>query len=54
MHLDECLKQHIPVISVVAIIGSTEESAVDPVKDIIELRNKFRRKVSLLNSQYQY
>ncbi len=33
-----------PVIAVVAVIGSTEESAVDPLRAIIDLRAEFRNK----------
>ncbi len=47
-HLDdllrECLRKHIPVAAVVAVIGSTEESAVDPLKEILELRESYRRR----------
>jgi glutamate/tyrosine decarboxylase-like PLP-dependent enzyme len=41
-HLDECLETQTPVLQVVAVIGSTEESAVDPLADIVELRNEYR------------
>ena len=34
-----------PVISVTAVMGSTEESAMDPLIEIIALREKFRGKV---------
>jgi hypothetical protein len=40
--LVECSKERIPVLQVVAVIGSTEESAVDPLCKIIELREEFR------------
>ncbi len=43
IHLDKCLREKIPVINVVAIIGSTEESAVDPIKEIFELRESYRK-----------
>ncbi|MDO1501201.1 pyridoxal-dependent decarboxylase [Winogradskyella maritima] len=43
-HLDECLATKTPVMNVVAIIGSTEESAVDPLSDILELREHYRLK----------
>ena len=39
------MKYEIPVLAVVCIIGSTEESAVDPIADVVDLRNKFKRKV---------
>jgi len=37
-----CLLKHIPVIAVVAVIGSTEESAVDPLAEILDVREEFR------------
>ena len=43
--LERCLKEKIPVLSLVVIIGTTEESAVDPVTDIMKIREKFREKV---------
>lgn len=42
--LDRCLNKKQPVITVVAVIGSTEESSIDPIQDIIALREKFRKK----------
>lgn len=38
-----CLKNKTPVMNVVAIIGSTEESAVDPLKDILAIREEYRK-----------
>lgn len=43
--LREKLKQRIPVITVLAVMGTTEESAVDPLTEIVDLREKFRTKV---------
>ena len=40
--LQHCLEQRIPVVQVVAVLGSTEESAIDPLTDILALREKFR------------
>lgn len=40
--LNNCLTERRPVYTVVAVIGSTEESAVDPLKDILALREEFR------------
>ena len=37
-----CKGRKRPVIAVVAVIGSTEESAVDPLRQIIDLRKYFR------------
>ncbi|ACK70682.1 group II decarboxylase family protein [Gloeothece citriformis PCC 7424] len=42
--LDYCLAHKIPVYTVVAVIGSTEESAVDPLTEILALREEFRKK----------
>lgn len=42
--LEKCLAEKRPVIEVVAVIGSTEESAVDPLADIVALRDEFRKK----------
>ncbi|HEX3853105.1 MAG TPA: pyridoxal-dependent decarboxylase, partial [Polyangiaceae bacterium] len=42
--LEHALDTKTPVITVVAVIGSTEESAVDPLHEIIALRDEFREK----------
>ncbi|KAK4186014.1 pyridoxal phosphate-dependent transferase [Podospora australis] len=42
--LNESLSQERPVYSVVAVIGSTEEGAVDPLREILALRQKFQAK----------
>lgn len=42
--LDNCLQKKIPVMNVVAIIGTTEESAVDPLNNILEVRDEYRKK----------
>lgn len=39
--LDRCVANQIPVLMVVAVVGSTEESAVDPLARIIELRDHY-------------
>ena len=41
-YLQKALDTKTPVIAVVAVMGSTEESAVDPLDDILALRNEFR------------
>jgi len=41
--LNQCLQRHIPVIAVVAVIGSTEESSVDPLTEILAVRESFRQ-----------
>src|SRR5581483_8850007 len=40
--LDIMLRKRVPVLSVVAVIGSTEESAVDPLAGLLALRERFR------------
>lgn len=40
--LSQCMKDHRPVIAVVAVIGSTEESAVDPLQTILNIRDECR------------
>jgi glutamate/tyrosine decarboxylase-like PLP-dependent enzyme len=40
--LDRCLSEKRPVYTVVAVIGSTEESAVDPLEDVLALRDEYR------------
>jgi glutamate/tyrosine decarboxylase-like PLP-dependent enzyme len=42
--LDQCLADRRPVLMVVAVLGSTEESAVDPLAAIVELRKTYRKK----------
>ncbi len=39
--LEQCLAERRPVLSVVSVIGSTEESAVDPIAGVLELRHEF-------------
>ncbi len=38
--LDDCLENQCPVLQVVAVVGSTEEGAVDPLSDIIDIRDE--------------
>lgn len=40
--LGQCLLQKIPLMNVVVIIGTTEESAVDPLKDVLAIRDEYR------------
>jgi len=40
--LTDCLKNKIPVLMTLAVMGSTEESAVDPLSEILDLREEFR------------
>ena len=41
--LRECLEKSIPITMVVAVVGSTEEGAIDPIEDILMLRETFRK-----------
>lgn len=40
--LEKCLAEKRPVYTVVAVMGSTEESAIDSIKDVLALRDEFR------------
>jgi glutamate/tyrosine decarboxylase-like PLP-dependent enzyme len=40
--LSDLLRRRVPLLAVVAVIGSTEESAVDPLAGLLTLREKFR------------
>lgn len=40
--LTRCLNHKVPVVLTVAVMGSTEESAVDPLKKILAMREEFR------------
>lgn len=40
--LTECLATQTPVYMVVAIMGSTEQGAIDPLDSIISIRTKFQ------------
>lgn len=42
--LEDCLREKRPVYTAVCVIGSTEESAVDPVDKILALREEMRSK----------
>jgi hypothetical protein len=42
--LDECLRNRRPVYEVVAVVGSTEEGAVDPLSDVLALRERFHER----------
>ncbi|MGS4944008.1 pyridoxal phosphate-dependent decarboxylase family protein [Meridianimarinicoccus sp. RP-17] len=41
--LDQCLREKRPVMEVVAVMGTTEESAVDPLADIVAMREEYRQ-----------
>ncbi|MEC4815260.1 MAG: pyridoxal-dependent decarboxylase [Scytonema sp. PMC 1069.18] len=40
--LQNCLSERRPVYTVVSVMGSTEESATDPLKEVLELREELR------------
>lgn len=40
--LDHCLAERIPVAMVVAVLGTTEEGAVDPLDEILSIREDYR------------
>lgn len=40
--LAECLDKQQPVLQVVAVVGSTEEGAVDPLAEMVAIREEFR------------
>lgn len=42
--LEAAVRRRVPVLCTVAVIGSTEESAVDPLAGLIDLREQFRRR----------
>ncbi|HEY9343271.1 MAG TPA: pyridoxal-dependent decarboxylase [Hanamia sp.] len=42
--LDICLEQKRPLMNVVVIIGTTEESAVDPLNEVLSIREEYRKK----------
>ncbi|KAI0746905.1 PLP-dependent transferase [Daedaleopsis nitida] len=42
--LQKRLDDGVPVYAVVAVIGTTEEGAVDPLEDILKLKEKFQKK----------
>ena len=41
--LDACLQENRPVLQVVAVAGSTEESAMDPIDEIADIRDEYRQ-----------
>jgi glutamate/tyrosine decarboxylase-like PLP-dependent enzyme len=41
--LDKCLEKGQPVLQVVAVMGSTEEGAVDPLQEIVHLREEYQQ-----------
>ncbi|KAL9973863.1 hypothetical protein ACROYT_G020369 [Oculina patagonica] len=42
--LEKHLEKQIPVVTVVAVMGTTEESAIDPLTEILKIRKDFSKK----------
>lgn len=42
--LNECIKNNTPIFGVVAIMGSTEHGACDPLAEIIKIRDEYQKK----------
>lgn len=42
--LDRCVTERRPILQVVVILGTTEHSAVDSLTDVLELRERYRRR----------
>ncbi len=42
--LEDALRRHRPVLQVVAVAGTTGEGAVDPLADILEIREEYRER----------
>lgn len=45
--LEKHLSRQIPVLAVVAVMGTTEESSIDPLTDILGMRKDFSKKVKI-------
>lgn len=43
-NIENCYQNRRPVLQVVAVMGTTEESSVDPLADIVALRDEYRAK----------
>lgn len=43
-YLDQCLRYNMPIMTVVCVIGTTEEGAVDNLTKTLELREEMRKK----------
>jgi len=42
--LNYCLENQIPVIMTVAVMGTTEEGSIDPLTEMLMMRNEFKKK----------
>ena len=43
--LEKHLEKEIPVVAVVAVMGTTEDSAIDPLTEILKIRKDLSKKV---------
>lgn len=43
LRLDACLSEKRPILAVAVVLGSTEESAVDPLREVVAMREEYRR-----------
>ena len=50
--LDEHLEDKIPIVAVVAVMGTTEESSIDPLSEILHLQKSDSKKVNQLFLKY--
>ena len=41
--IDELVKQKIPILAVVAVVGTTEEGQIDEISDIVKLRERYEK-----------
>jgi glutamate/tyrosine decarboxylase-like PLP-dependent enzyme len=48
--LDKCLAERRAIYAVVAIVGSTEQGACDPLKDIVEIRREVSKNAPRLTT----
>jgi hypothetical protein len=44
--VEECVKHKIPIITIISVLGTTEEGAVDHVHEIIELQKEFKHELN--------
>jgi len=52
--LEKHLEKEIPVVAVVAVMGTTEESAIDPLTEILKMRKDFSKKVGDKPAVYHF
>lgn len=52
--LEKHLEKEIPVVAVVAVMGTTEERAIDPLTEILKIRKDFSKKVRDIPAIYHF